>query len=227
MKTSEKEEILDETATSANEDLSKDDISIFLRKFLLRHQKLQFESQLRIQLNKMCINSVNDLIVMQETYPRVWDMIQQNLNIFGPILTPLLKKEIDQLRLRTKLKIKHIRRKTPAEIQADIHKIKRFLFYETRIQNTATKTFIIDQISYLNYDALKLGFEEQKKDLFDGGPVMDQIKTYLEDTFTTDHLNDYIKPSHGMILVICYFYFTTAFILHLILNTIFNFFDRL
>lgn len=36
---------------------------------------------------------------------------------------------------------------------------------------------------------------------FDGGPVMKEIKTFLEDNFATNDKSELSKPSHGMILV--------------------------
>jgi hypothetical protein len=54
----------------------------------------------------------------------------------------------------------------------------------------------------LSRQALQKGFTEQSMDKkFDGGPVMKEIKTFLEDNFATNDKSELSKPSHGMILV--------------------------
>ena len=192
---------------SQNKDVpnsSKMDITTFLRKFLVKHQRLEYEKQLMDQFDRMYINSVQDLMTLQA---HSWDTIQQNNNL-GPVITPLLKKDIEQLRVSSKIESKSLKNKSFGEILADMHKIKRYLLYETRtkIKNTKegnNKVDAIEKLAFLSRDALKKGFDEQKNDQkFDGGPIMSQIQSYLEDNFATSDLSDLIKPSHGMILVI-------------------------
>ena len=195
----EEEKIEEEDDTKQN--LAKIDIDTFLRKFLVKHQRLIYEKQLRDQFNRMYINSLSDLITLPA---HSWDTLQQNQN-FGPIITPLLKKDIEQL--RSGVKSNKLKKKTHGEILAEIHKIKRFLYYETKIKvqsiNDTKKKVLIDQVAYLSRPALQAGFSEQKADeKFDGGPVMDQIQSYLEDNFATSDLSELVKPSHGMILVL-------------------------
>ena len=123
---------------------------------------------------------------------------------------PLLKKDIEQLRLNTgesnNGKEKDEREKTNGEILADIHKIKRFLFYETRAKkfenHNEEAKFLMSQMAYLSKKALKEGFDEQKRDEdFDGGPILGKIQSYLEENFATSDLPSIIKPSRGIILV--------------------------
>ena len=64
---------------------------LFIQKFIRDHQKQDFEDQLRAQLKKMYINSIENFKSLSAP---AWESIQQNL---GHIITPLLKKEIDKL----------------------------------------------------------------------------------------------------------------------------------
>ena len=50
-----------------------------------------------------------------------------------------------------------------------------------------------------------------------GGPILDQIKSYLAENFATANLPKIVKPSHGMILVSLFFF-------HLKLNLLLIFF---
>lgn len=189
--------------------LSKMDVASFIRKFLIKHNRLKYEQQLKAQLNRIYVNTVNDLINLPA---HSWESMQQNHNL-GPIITPLLKKDIEQLRLNTKSNEKETKKKSTGEIFADIHKIKRYLFYETKalynkdnkesnIKDKKDNKLLINKMAYLSKEALKMGFDEQKKDKkFDGGPVLSKIQSYLDENFATSELPDIIKPSHGMILV--------------------------
>ena len=186
--------------------VTKMDVATFIRKFLVKHNRLKYEGQLKSQLNRMYVNTVGDLIEMPA---HSWESMQQQHNL-GPIITPLLKKEIEQLRLNTKTIGKKVKEKSPGETLADIHKIKRYLYYETKVydknrkekEKDDEKKLLIDTMPYLSRKALKTGFEEQQKDeKFDGGPVLSKIQSYLEDNFTTPELPDLVKSSHGMILV--------------------------
>ena len=174
------------------------DITTFLHKFVLKHHRLEFEAQIRTELNKIYVNSVNDLITLPA---HSWTSLEASHSL-GPVITPLLKKDVEQMRQSSKSNSKNNKKKSFAETQADIHKIKRFLFYETKVKKDDKE--LIEGIPYLSRNALKLGFEEQKKEKFDGGPVLDPIKSYLEDNFATANLSDLVKPSHGMILVSFY-----------------------
>ena len=183
-----------------NSKLVKMDISTFLRSFLVKHNRLEYENQLRIQFNRMYINSVNDLTTLPA---HAWESMQQSQNL-GPIITPLLKKDIEEIRIKNKSD--KTKEKTNGEILADLHKIKRFLFYETKIKakiSDNNEKKLIDRVAYLSGKALQDGFNEQKNDpKFDGGPIMDQIQSYLNDNFAAPDLSELVKPSHGMILVI-------------------------
>lgn len=181
----------------ANETFSDQvDINDFLHKFLIKHNKQKFENPLRNKMANMCINSLNDLTTLPA---HSWENLKSNL---GPVIYNLLKKEVDLIRTNSRSTKNKNYKKTAGEILADIHKIKRFLFYETKVKDAETGVELIDNLSYLNSDALKTGFIEQKKDeKFDGGPILNQIETYLEENFATADLPDIVKPSHGMILV--------------------------
>lgn len=152
----------------------------------------------------MCANSIDDLLNMG---PHVWDS-NQLTTILGPILTPLLQKEIElkrassssRRRISEKNKEKnHL--KTLGEIKGDVYKLIRFLFYETNFQKKPSGRAYIDELSLLSRDALHTGFEEQRNDeKFDGGTVLNEIKEYLRSSFTNAKLPSLVKTSHGMIL---------------------------
>jgi hypothetical protein len=126
-----------------------------------------------------------------------WEIMEHNQSL-GPFLTPYLKKEIEQLRTK---KIVEKEPRTEAESLADLHKVIRYLFYETKIKDSNNKEKI-DKLGYLNKDALNKGFEEQIKNKeFDGGPIFPEIKPFLE-IFCAPKI-EFIKTSHGMILVSC------------------------
>jgi hypothetical protein len=159
----------------------------------------------------MYVKTVKDLI----NFPAYsWEALRNHQNL-GPIIMPLLKKDIDQLRLSTgesnNGKKKEEREKTNGEILADIHKIKRFLFYETKAKivenHNEEAKFLMGQMAYLSKKALKEGFDEQKRDEdFDGGPILGKIQSYLEENFATSDLPSIIKPSRGIILVTLFFF---------------------
>lgn len=191
---SEEQKSTNQDVEDENESENSLDLESFLIKFLSKHQRLQFLPNLKAQLEKMYVASVNDLVTLP---PHYWETIQQNSNL-GPFITPLLLKEIELK--RTQLKRKEKKKKTPAEILGDIHKIKRFLFFETNLKNPRTNRALIDELPLLNSKALRDGFEEQKRSKkFDGGPVLDLIKVHLNNLTISD-LPDMVKPSHGMIL---------------------------
>jgi hypothetical protein len=192
--------------------LTKMDVATFIRKFLVKHNRLKYERQLKSQLDRMYVNTVKDLI---ELPAHSWESMQQQHNL-GPIITPLLKKDIEQFRLNAKTSGKKVKAKSAEEMLAatfaDIHKIKRYLFYEASSkvydknkQEKAKgdeKKLLIDTEPYLSKKALKMGFEAQRKDgKFDGGPVLSKIQSYLEDNFATPELPDIVNASRGMILV--------------------------
>jgi hypothetical protein len=180
------------------------DINDFLHKFLVKHNKQKFENQLKAKMASMCINSLNDLTTLPA---HSWDNLKSNLA--SPVIYNLLKKEIEQVRTNSKSAKNKNHKKTPGEILADIHKIKRFLFYETKVKDEQTQSELIDNIGYLSTDALNTGFKEQKDDeKFDGGPILNHIETYLEENFATANLPDIVKPSHGMILVNLFYFFS-------------------
>ena len=53
----------------------------------------------------------------------------------------------------------------------------------------------------------------QKNDeKFDGGPILDQIKSYLAENFATANLPKIVKPSHGMILVSLFFFISILYV---------------
>ena len=125
-----------------------------------------------------------------------WDFIQQKI---GPIMTKDLKAEIDEYRSMKKTELDFTER-SDAESLADLHKVRRFLYYEAEEESE------LKAIGYLDLAALDLGFEEQKQNKkFDGGPVMEDIKTCFEQ-FTRPFI-EYTKPSHGMILVSILLYY--------------------
>ena len=102
------------------------------------------------------------------------------------------KREIDKYK---KQKSKNSsENRSAAEELADLHKVRRFLYHE------ADKTDELKKMGYLNSDALNKGFTEQKNDKrFDGGPILMQIQSCLEQ-FDKPAI-ELVKPSHGMILV--------------------------
>lgn len=158
----------------------------FLTKFLEKNQKEPFKDAFRKQLEECYVNSLNDLITLPAS---VWtNNLERTLgNLYGPF-----KREIDSYRKNQKNKSAEER--SPAESLADLHKVKRFLLYE------AGKKEELKKLGYLNSDALKEGFSEQKKDKhFDGGPILSQIQSSLEQ-FDKPAIQ-FVKPSHGMILV--------------------------
>ena len=180
--------------TTVNKRSSNENINEFVDKFLQKHQKPEFREKLLEQFKIMYINSVSDLINLP-AYS--WENIQHSQHL-GPVIIPLLKKEIEQKRTGKSKKKDDI--KTKAESLADLHKVKRFILNETNVKSHGKPE--IDKLGYLNLNALKNGFEEQKMDKkFDGGPVLEKIKTYLEDNFATPNQSILAKPSHGMILV--------------------------
>ena len=167
-----------------------------MNKFLAKHQRTEFSQQLKKQFEKMYINSVNDLITLPG---HSWDSLQHNL---GPVITMLLKKEVELRKTNAKAKKDKEKEQTAGEILADIHKIKRYLLFETKLKNPTTKKLRLEDYGYLDSNALEKGFQEQAEDKkFDGGPIMDKIKCYLQENFSIAHLPDMIKPSYGMILV--------------------------
>ena len=162
----------------------------FIHNFLEKHQKLEFKKYVLEQLNKLYVNSVSSLTSLPS---HGWEAIERYM---GPVVTPLLQREVEQKRKTKKEKIK----RTRAESDADIHKIRRFLHYETKIKNSLTGKLEIDEYGYLDPIALENGFEEQRNDTeFDAGTVLDEIKTHLE-VFSKPKM-PLVKPSHGMILV--------------------------
>ena len=196
----EKNKVNDENVNKTFSD--QIDINDFLHKFLIKHNKQKFENQLRVKMANMCINSLNDLTTLPA---HSWENLKSNLG--SPVIYNLLKKEVDLVRTNSKSTKNKNYKKTPGEILADIHKIKRFLFYETKVKDEETEEELIDNLSYLNSEALNSGFKEQKEDeKFDGGPILNQIETYLEENFATADLPDIVKPSHGMILVSLIFF---------------------
>ena len=186
----------EERAQSAADSVSENNLETFIDKFLLKHQKLEFKEQLSKELGRIFVNSVNTL----KTLPIAsWDNMERGASI-GPVIIPLLRREVEELkRSRASLTSAQTSR-TKAESLADLHKVKRFLFYETKLVNPATKKPYLDEIGYLDFEVLQAGFEEQSRDPnFDGGPVMSQIKSNLE-FFTLPPIK-FVKQSHGMILV--------------------------
>lgn len=189
-------------ATESNETNNQDfDLNSFVKTFLKKHKKFEYFDTIRKKLDQMCANSIDDLMNMS---PHVWDSNQLN-TILGPILTPLLQKEIElkrasrsTRRISEKNKKKNI--KTLGEIKGDVYKLIRFLFYETKFENSHGRASI-DELSFLSLDALHTGFEEQRNDeKFDGGTVLNEIKEYLKSSFTNAKLPSLVKTSHGMIL---------------------------
>lgn len=199
IKREKKFKINDSDRNEENIIFNQTDIKYFLRKFLLKYQKLEFEKMLEDKMSQMCINSLNDLTTLP---PHSWETLSSYIS---PVILSPLQKEVNQIRTNLKSSAYKSREMTLGEIYADIHKIRRFLLYETRIKNETDNRDLIDDYSYLSMKALELGFKEQKKDQkFDGGPVLDHIKHELEKSFATPNLPNIIKPSHGMILVIEY-----------------------
>lgn len=189
------ENIISDLKTEEETPENENDINTFILKFLTKHQKLQFVSHLKKKLNDMYINSLEDLLTLPA---HAWENLQQS-HLFGPILTPLLLKEIELK--RTFMKSKKKKTKTIGEILGDIHKIKRYLYFETNIKSPITNKVIIEKLPLLDSKAIQKGFREQKEDKkFDGGPILDEIKSYLIESYATHDLPDLVKPSHGMIL---------------------------
>ena len=155
--------------------------------FLEKNRKQEFKQHLLKSLRSVYVNSLNDLLTLPAN---VWqNSLEQPLGtLFGR-----LKQEIEMQRKQNRHK--NIER-TKAEIMSDLHKVKRFLYYE------ANEKFEIEKLGFLDPNALKDGFNEQKVDKkFDGGPVLQLIQHSLEE-FCRPPL-EYAKLSHGMILVSC------------------------
>ncbi|RNA37872.1 ribosome biogenesis ATPase RIX7 [Brachionus plicatilis] len=169
-----------ETDTSFSDHI---DINDFLHKLLTKHQKLEFENQLKNTMHKMYINSLNDLTTLP---PHSWENLKSNL---GPVIHNLLITEVQKQSKNSKSNKNKNLKKTEGEIEADFHKIKRFLFYETKIKEKTFPNERYENLSYLDKRALKAGFEEQRKDdKFDGGPILTDIEKYLEENFATANL---------------------------------------
>lgn len=150
-------------------------------------------------IDKMFINSINDLINLQS---HTWDSLSHHPNL-GPIIIPIVKKEVEFRKINFKQKEEEA--KETSEILADVHKIKRYLYSKTKLkkENASSEALYLKDLAYLNMDALEEGFNEQKSDVsFDAGPVLDEIKSYLQENYATPNLPKDVKPSNGMILVI-------------------------
>ena len=157
-----------------------------MSKFLEKNNKLKFLESFKKQLTDSYINTLNDLITLPAN---TWNSsLEKPLGaLFGPF-----KREINKYRKNQK--DKNSEKRTEAESLADLHKVKRFLYYE------AGKKKELQELGYLDPVALERGFDEQKKDKhFDGGPILSQIQASLEQ-FDKPAIQ-FVKPSHGMILV--------------------------
>ncbi len=159
----------------------------FLTKFLEKHQKKEFLSALKKVLGECYVNSLNDLLTLP---PNVWaSSLERPLGaLYGK-----LKQDIDKFRKNKKSK-SCFEDRTEAELLSDMHKVRRFLYYEADAKEE------LKNIGYLDAKALKDGFLEQRNDKhFDGGPVLPFIQSSLEQ-YDKPSLQ-FSKPSHGMILV--------------------------
>jgi hypothetical protein len=148
----------------------------------------------------MFINSINDLITLPS---HTWDSLSHHPNL-GPIIIPIVKKEVELRKINFKQKKEKLK-KTFAEILADVHKIKRYLYCKTELKKEKAhlEELYLKDLAFLNMDALEEGFNEQKSEgSFDAGPVLDEIKSYLQENYATPNLPKEVKPSNGMILVI-------------------------
>lgn len=157
----------------------------FITKFLEKNRKTEYKIDLIRSLKSSYVNSLNDLLTLPAN---AWaTILEKPLGI----LYGKLKQEINLYKKQKKNKNSE---RTKAEIMSDLHKVKRFLYYE------ADEKEELDKLGFLDPLALKNGFNEQKNDkTFDGGPVLQLIQHSLEE-FSRPPL-EYAKPSHGMILV--------------------------
>lgn len=176
----------DTAATNKSAEDDEENLKEFLDKFLEKTRRVNFKKRLNDELTKLFIGSLPDLLSLNGSD---WEILVQKL---GPVITKDLKSAVER---KKKSKKWNLKLKSAAEILGDVHKVKRFLLYEANMLDE------LEKLSQLDKHALALGFDEQKKDkLFDGGPILSEIKSCLED-FTKPYVQ-FSKPSHGMILVI-------------------------
>ena len=123
-------------------------VSEFLQDVLSKNSKTEYINEiLNIFIDKMFINSINDLINLQS---HTWDSLSHHPNL-GPIIIPIVKKEVEFRKINFKQKEDECQ-KTLSEILADVHKIKRYLYSKTKLkkENANLKELCLKDIAYLN-----------------------------------------------------------------------------
>lgn len=174
IKTYQNYEYNDETSVDENMTLEK-----FLEVVTGRQDFLKVFKQFRI-------DSIDELKRLDE---QGWTQLQNHI----PAHVECIRNSVNALQIKTnRNKIRGSNESSQSELLHSWHKCLLSLYYYSGSK--------YDELGYLNQDALKSGFEEQKINKeFDIGPVLDKIKVALDVYTIPEKLKAMRGKSHGML----------------------------
>lgn len=148
------------------------------------------------QLNEMIKRFQHNLIYSLEDLMKIkdWDEFGRNIPGHADALQPALDR-YRNTSAQTARSQSVTDKRSKGELMNDWNKVKLFLFFESNMP----KELNGERFGFIDKQALKEGFEEQRKDPeFDGGPILNDIEKVIE------HFTEPEKPlrqnSHGMLL---------------------------